>query len=271
MSDTRAAATSRHGAQHSGAHEVASKERSKERSNEPNMEPTNEPRSEPRKAQRRDTRKEARSGVSKGVHDKPSGHHSDRTKQSPAVPRDATNHTRPHPEKRAREEAPQAGDKVPQHKRQCQPPQAGADASATTDGSELTQSDALQFEWEEEPQVMRDIVKNLSVLSKCIIEVHDPLNNGTEEGKQPYIHILSLDALCIAAVELTYFPKRLVKFAKGVIMFKIDLRRLKNWLLKKVRSRPGVHVPVCVGICVCMCVCVCICLHPLKVLAKAYV
>lgn len=92
----------------------------------------------------------------------------------------------------------------------------------------------MEFEWKEQPQVLRDIVKNLSVLASCVFEIHDaPLDGSVDEDK-PFVRVLGCDAFETAAVHLHYTPTDLVKYAPGTLQVKVELRRLKNWLLKKV-------------------------------------
>ena len=91
-----------------------------------------------------------------------------------------------------------------------------------------------EFVWKEQPQVLRDLVKNLSVLSSCIFEIHDAPGDGTVDGDKPFVRVLGEDAFRCAAVHLHYVPKDIVKHVPGPLLIKVELRRLKNWLLKKV-------------------------------------
>ena len=92
-----------------------------------------------------------------------------------------------------------------------------------------------EFQWRESPQFLRTIVKNLiGVLPYCIFEIHDPPMDGSEDGNKPFIHVLGVDSFHTAAVDMHYVPQKLFKYVKGIIRLKVDLTRLKKWLMKKV-------------------------------------
>ena len=94
--------------------------------------------------------------------------------------------------------------------------------------------EGLEFEWKEQPQVLRDLVKNLSVLASCVFEIHDAPMDGSVDEDKPFVRVLGMDAFNAAAVHLHYMPTDLVKYVPGRLLVKVELRRLKNWLLKKV-------------------------------------
>jgi hypothetical protein len=82
--------------------------------------------------------------------------------------------------------------------------------------------------------VLRDLVKNLSVLASCVFEIHDAPMDGSVDEDKPFVRVLGMDAFNAAAVHLHYLPTDLVKYVPGRLLVKVELRRLKNWLLKKV-------------------------------------